>query len=165
VEIGLTGSINESGLTFEWTPSQFLSCNGCPTTWAFPDSSTLLSVVITSADSCTYELETYITVLFDSSSFDQIYIPNVFSPNGDGINDYWRIYSRLDNTFVNSITLFDRWGEFIFHKEKYVVNSFDGWDGTFRNKMMQPGVFAYVGEITLGDGTRQKVKGNVTLIK
>jgi len=110
-------------------------------------------------------LETYVTVLFDSSSFDQIYIPNVFSPNGDGINDYWRIYSRLDNTFVNSITLFDRWGELIFHKENYVVNSFDGWDGTLRSKTMQPGVFAYVGEITLGDGTSQQVKGNVTLIR
>jgi len=117
VEISLSGSVNESGLTFQWTPPQFISCPGCPTTWAFPDSSTLLLVMITSADSCVYELETYITVVLDSSSFDQIYIPNVFSPNGDGINDYWRIYSRLDNTFVNSITLFDRWGELIFHHE------------------------------------------------
>jgi len=165
VELIVSGNVNEPGLTFQWSPSTNLSCPTCPTTWAFPDTSTTYSVVITSADSCVYELYTFINVTFDSSTFDQIYIPNVFSPNGDGINDYWRVYSRLDNTFVNSITLFDRWGELLFHKENYVVNTFEGWDGMFRGKLMQPGVFTYMAEITLGDGTRRRVKGDLTLIR
>ncbi len=165
VEISLTGSITASGLTFQWSPSQFLSCPTCPATWAFPDSSTTLTVIIHSEDSCLYELETFINVTLDSSTFDQIYIPNVFSPNGDGINDYWRVYSRLDNTYVNTLTIFDRWGELLFHKENYEINTFEGWDGTFRGKSMQPGVFTYVGEVTLGNGTKQRVKGNVTLIR
>jgi gliding motility-associated-like protein len=165
VEVNVTGNVNEPGLHYQWSPSTNLSCPTCPTTWAYPDTSTTYSVVITSADSCVYELYTFINVTFDSSTFDQIYIPNVFSPNGDGINDYWRIYSRLDNTFVNTITIFDRWGSLIFQKENYSINTFDGWDGTFRGKPMQPGVFAYVGTVTLGDGTRQLVKGNLTLVR
>jgi len=165
VELSVTGSINENGLTFQWTPPQFLSCPTCPITWAFPESSTTYAVIITSADSCVYELSTFINVQFDSSTFDQIYIPNVFSPNSDGINDYWRIYSRLDNTYVNSLTLFDRWGTLLFHKEDYMVNTFEGWDGKFKGQPVQSGVFAYVGEVTLGDGTKRLVKGDVTLVR
>ncbi|HEX5111685.1 MAG TPA: gliding motility-associated C-terminal domain-containing protein, partial [Saprospiraceae bacterium] len=165
VDIDITGSINEPGLTYQWSPPLFLSCATCPTPWAFPDSSTLYSVLITDADSCTYALETWVIVTFDSSNFDQLYIPNVFSPNGDGVNDYWRPYSRLINAHINSLTLFDRWGEMLFHKEDYDINSFEGWDGTFRGNKMQPAVFVYVADITLGDGTHLQRKGNVTLIR
>jgi len=165
VEIMISGDVNESGLTFQWTPTQFLSCSTCPTTWAFPDSNTFYTVVINSADSCVYELSSFVTVLYDTTTFDQLYIPNVFSPNGDGINDYWRPYSRLENAHVNFITLFDRWGEMLFHKENYDINSFEGWDGMFRGRKMQPGVFAYVADFTLGDGTKLQRKGNVTLVR
>jgi gliding motility-associated-like protein len=165
VEIMISGDVNEAGLTFQWTPPQFLACAICPITWAFPDSNTLYTLVINSADSCVYELSTLVSVRHDTVAFDQLYIPNVFSPNGDGINDYWRPYSRLENAHVNSITLFDRWGEMLFHRENYEINSFEGWDGMFRGQKMQPGVFAYVADITLGDGTAVHRKGNVTLVR
>lgn len=165
VELIITGSVNESGLTYQWSPPLFMTCPTCPVTWVFPDTSTVYSVLITDENGCLYELETLITVTFDSSTFDQLYIPNVFSPNGDGINDFWRPYTKLENAHINSITLFDRWGEMLFHKENFDINSFEGWDGTFRGQKMQPAVFAYMADITLGDGTKLQRKGNVTLVR
>ncbi|MEP6792960.1 MAG: PKD domain-containing protein [Saprospiraceae bacterium] len=165
VEVMVTGDVNENGLHFQWFTSSFLSCDTCSATWAFPDTSTIYSVLISDADSCVYDLSTYISVTFDSSTFDRIYVPNVFSPNGDGINDRWTIYSRLDNTYVHSLYLFDRWGQMLFYKGEFLLNTFDGWDGVSRGQKLSAGVYAYVAELTLGDGTKRRVKGDVTLLR
>ncbi|MFZ1678273.1 MAG: gliding motility-associated C-terminal domain-containing protein, partial [Saprospiraceae bacterium] len=165
VEVIVTGDVNVSGLHYQWFPGSFLSCDTCSTTWAFPDTSTFYSVLITDADSCAYDLSTYISVTFDSSTFDRIYVPNVFSPNGDGINDRWTIFSRLDNTYVHSLFLFDRWGQMLFYKGEFLLNTFYGWDGISRGQKLSAGVYAYVAELTLGDGTKRRVKGDVTLIR
>lgn len=165
IEVTVTGDVNVNGLHFQWFPSLFLSCDTCPVTWAFPDTSILYTVLISDADSCAYELSTYINVTFDSSTFDQIYVPNVFSPNGDGINDHWTIYSRLDNTYVHSLYLFDRWGKMLFYKSEFLLKTFDGWDGISRGQKLSAGVYVYVAELTLGDGTKRRVKGDVTLVR
>jgi len=165
VEVIVTGDVNENGLHFQWIPNTFLSCDTCSATWAFPDSSTLLIVHITDADSCVYDLETYISVTLDSNNFDRIFVPNVFSPNDDGFNDRWTIFSRLDNTWVNSLVLFDRWGKMLFAKDEFLLKDFEGWDGISYGKDLNPGVYAYVADLTLGDGTKTRVKGDVTLIR
>jgi len=100
-----------------------------------------------------------------AASFDQIYVPNIFSPNGDGINDRWTIYSRLDNTYVHSLTLFDRWGKMLFYKEEFLLSDFEGWDGISYGKRLNPNVFVYVAVLTLGDGTKRRVKGDVTMVR
>jgi gliding motility-associated-like protein len=112
-----------------------------------------------------YQLETTILVLSDTFLFDQIYVPNVFSPNGDGVNDRWTIFSRLDNTYVHELALFDRWGTMVFQKNEFVLNTFDGWDGTIKGKRVNPNVFVYRAVLTLGDGTKRTVKGDVTLLR
>ena len=123
-------------------------------------------IQITDADSCVYYLETFIEVIPDIPTVtDNIYAPNVFSPNGDGINDFWTISSRLDNTFVKDLTIFDRWGNMVFSKSEFVLNTFDGWDGTFNGKSMNPKVFVYFASLTLGDGKEVVVKGDVMLVR
>ncbi|MGB3080302.1 MAG: gliding motility-associated C-terminal domain-containing protein, partial [Saprospiraceae bacterium] len=137
----------------------------CSTTWAFPDTSTLYNVHITDADSCTYDLSTYISVTFDSSTFDRIYVPNVFSPNGDGINDKWYISSYSELTYVNSLIIFDRWGQMLFSKDNFLLNSFEGWDGMRKGQALSSSVYTYVAVLSLADGTKRRVKGDVTLIR
>jgi len=163
--IVIMGDTSLPGLDFQWSPTGFISCDTCAQTWAFPDSTSILTVQITDTDSCVYTFETSIVVTYDSSTFDQIYVPNIFSPNGDGINDRWTIYSRLNTTYVHSLTLFDRWGKMLFYKEEFLLNSFEGWDGVSRGKNLSPNVFVYVAELTLGDGTKRRVKGDVTLVR
>lgn len=165
VEVMVTGDVNVSGLHYQWFPSSFLSCDTCSTTWAFPDTSSYLSVLITDEDSCAYDLTTFINVTFDSSTFDRIYVPNVFSPNGDGINDRWYISSYSELTNVNSLIIFDRWGQMLFSKDNFLLNSFEGWDGMRKGHALGSGVYTYVAVLSLADGTMRRVKGDVTLIR
>ena len=166
VLISINGDIDVPGLIFNWTPSGILGCPTCPSSWAYPLQDTLVTIQITDNDSCVYALETFIDIIPDTPSVtDNIYVPNVFSPNGDGINDHWTIYSRLDNTYVDELILFDRWGNMVFYKAAFVLNSFDGWDGTFRGKPMNPNVYVYTAKLTLGDGTERTVRGDVMLVR
>ena len=166
VLITISGDVGEPGLQFDWIPSGILSCATCPASWAYPLQDTLVSIQITDADSCVYYLETFIEVIPDVPMLtDNIYVPNVFSPNGDGINDFWMISSRLNNTFVHELTIYDRWGNMLFYKSAFVLNTFVGWDGTFKGKPMNPNVFVYFALLTLGDGKEVVVKGDVMLVR
>ncbi|KAA3638958.1 MAG: hypothetical protein DWQ02_04390 [Bacteroidetes bacterium] len=68
------------------------------------------------------------------------YVPNVFSPNNDGVNDYFQVFSKPDvNILEFELRVFDRWGEQLF-----VTNDVDGkWDGVFKNVRLQPAVFVW----------------------
>ncbi len=90
-------------------------------------------------------------------------IPNVFSPNGDGVNDYFfprQFLARGLTTF--SMNIYNRWGQLIF-----TTTSLDGrgWDGKFNNESQPEGVFIYVIDATFKDGQKEHHQGNVTLIR
>jgi gliding motility-associated-like protein len=166
VLITITGDIDQPGLSYIWTPAGILDCPTCPSSLAYPIQDTLITIQITDADSCVYNIETFIEVIpFISTVTDHIYVPNVFSPNGDGINDFWMISSRLDNTFVKELTIYDRWGNMLLYKSAFVLNTFEGWDGTFNGKSMNPNVFVYFASLTLGDGKEVMVRGDVMLVR
>jgi gliding motility-associated-like protein len=87
------------------------------------------------------------------------FIPNVFSPNGDGLNDDINIHGFCIATF--NLKIFNRWGEKIFETTDKAL----GWDGTFRGKAMDTGVFIYaVDGITIEKKPFTK-KGNITLLR
>ena len=89
-----------------------------------------------------------------------LWIPNIFSPNNDLLNDV--LYVRGAATTSNFIFLiFNRWGEKVFESS----NPNTGWDGTFNGKEMNDGVFAYMVNATLMDGSEVSIKGTVTLVK
>ncbi|HSF89387.1 MAG TPA: gliding motility-associated C-terminal domain-containing protein, partial [Saprospiraceae bacterium] len=165
VLITIEGDVTEPGLSFQWTPADSLACPACPATLAFPDQTTTYLIQITDADSCIYHLQTTILVTIDSNTLDQVYAPNVFSPNNDGINDFWTISSKLENTYVKDLMIFDRWGNMVYAKTEVALNSFDGWDGTKDGKPMNPGVFVYVARLILGDGQEAVLQGDVTLVR
>jgi gliding motility-associated-like protein len=88
-----------------------------------------------------------------------IFVPNIFSPNGDNNNDV--LYVRGRGIDYVTFYVYDRWGEKVFESTRME----DGWDGTFRGKPMNPAVFVYYVEATFLDGTSTTLKGDVTLIR
>ena len=88
-----------------------------------------------------------------------LFIPTAFSPNGDGINDVFKVMGKGIKS-VN-LDIYDRWGEKVFGTE----NKDEGWDGTYRNQKCFPAVFAYRAYVKYVDGTEKVEKGNVTLIR
>jgi gliding motility-associated-like protein len=97
-----------------------------------------------------------------------VYIPNGFSPNGDGYNDIFTVYGSTDVEKVKTFMVFDRWGELVHLGQDFEPGSTDpvnGWDGKFRGKPMNPTVLVYYAEIILVNGETVIRKGDVTLVK
>jgi gliding motility-associated-like protein len=94
------------------------------------------------------------------------FIPNVFSPDGNGINDSFKFFSSLSVAEVFSFSVFDRWGNLVFHEEDVIFDeNYIGWDGTFYGNKAEIGVYTYFLDVLFIDGIRKKLIGSVTLLK
>jgi gliding motility-associated-like protein len=88
-----------------------------------------------------------------------IYLPNIFSPNGDNINDV--LYVRGQGITSMSLIIYDRWGEKVFES----TTPENGWDGRFRGQFLESAVFAYSLKAEFSDGNKVKKKGTITLVR
>ncbi|MGB4848556.1 MAG: gliding motility-associated C-terminal domain-containing protein, partial [Saprospiraceae bacterium] len=97
----------------------------------------------------------------------KIYIPNSFSPNLDGINDFFQLSTSDEfNILVTKYMIFDRWGNMVYKAEDFPIGSAEfWWDGTYKKMTMSPGVFAYYIEVKYEDEGSEIFKGDVTLVK
>jgi large repetitive protein len=91
--------------------------------------------------------------------FNNIFIPNIFSPNNDGLNDV--LYVRGEGIAQLSFIVYHRWGEKVFETN----DPHHGWDGTFKGKPAETGVYVYLVEARLENGMTVKRSGNVTLVR
>lgn len=92
---------------------------------------------------------------------DDILIPNIFSPNQDGINDDWSITIN-NNIEVISCDIFDRWGNLIY---KSAPTESPIWDGRFNGKLLEQGVFVYKIIYQKSTGEREVLAGDLTLVR
>lgn len=88
-----------------------------------------------------------------------IYLPNIFSPNGDNINDV--LYVRGQGIVSMMLIIYDRWGEKVFES----TTPENGWDGRFRGQLLEAAVFAYSLKAEFADGSKVKKKGTITLAR
>ena len=97
-----------------------------------------------------------------------IYIPNSFSPNGDGFNDIFSLYSNASNGIENIISfqVFNRWGAVIFEQNNFLPdNGATGWNGDFKGRPLNSGVYVYKITMAFEDGSTLLVSGDVTLLR
>ncbi len=145
-----------------WTPTPDSSCANCLRQEWMPDVSQVYQVVISDDGGCT--ASALVRVIVDKAG--DLYVPNVFSPNGDGLNDFWTLYAGVSVKTLNSLQIFDRWGELLYFLEAPVaVNEWPGWDGNARGEPMNPGVFVYYLEVELVNGEKVVRKGDVTVVR
>jgi gliding motility-associated-like protein len=97
------------------------------------------------------------SLVFLELTYYHIFIPNIFSPNGDGINDQFIITSKDDLIEKINIHIFDRWGNQLFSGAK--------WDGTSHDADVGTGAYVYVAELIMDDGIERQFSGSVTLIR
>jgi len=147
--------------TFIWTPSDSLTCTDCPNPTANPLNSTYYELTIISENGCIATDGILIAV----EKPREVFIPNIFTPNGDGTNDIFQIFAN-DNMVnqVNKFQVFTRWGELVFSDENFQPNSPEhGWNGFFNGKKINPSVLVYYAEIEFIDGFIKVFQGDVTL--
>ena len=162
---GKSTSIDASGehiRKFEWKPAESLTCSDCPSPYATPTKTTTYTITGYTEYGCADSANVTITVLCDES---QLYIPNTFTPNGDGMNDVF--YPRGDGLDkITTFRVYNRWGEIVFERSSFNLNDKQsGWDGTFRGQPLSPDVYVYLVEAKCDNGDLLKIKGDVTLIR
>jgi len=148
--------------SIQWSPPGLLSCDTCLITSisASQDQSLLLTVI--HQNGCVATAELIINVVPQA----EIYIPNVFSPNGDGVNDYFTVYANERVDRIVELNVFDRWGGHIFQGRQLFPNDeSSGWDGRFNGKELSPSVYTYSIEVLMVDGSRESYSGSVSLVK
>ncbi len=151
-------SHGQNGMSFEWSPAIGLSCTDCENPIATPFSTTTYTLSVTTADGC--QNSTKVTIYVAESN--NVYVPNIFSPNSDGVNDYLLVYGGQEIQQINSMMVFNRNGETIFSKKDIQPNDEqEGWDGTFKGKKVQSGVYIYFTEVEFIDGRIEMFKGDV----
>ena len=144
-----------------WTPGEILSCTYCinPVLYGLQDNVIVATVY---SGGCVAEDRISLRVDVDV----EIFIPNVFTPDGDGMNDHVTVFTDPRVKRVVHLEIFDRWGNNVFIGTDFPPNDpLLGWDGTFRNKPMNPAVFAYVAQVELINGSYAFRKGDITLIR
>lgn len=148
--------------SIQWSPGGVLTCDTCLITSITGTSSYSFLLTVVHERGCVATAELDVNVVPET----EIYIPNVFSPNGDGLNDYFTVYTNQRVSLINALRVFDRWGNLVFEQQQFYPNDESkGWDGTFRGKQLVPGVFTYYAEILLVDGHTEVFKGDVTLVR
>ena len=146
-----------------WSPGEMLSCNTCPNPVLTAFTTATISATIYAGIGCEDSDQLRLSV----DRRVDIHVPNVFSPNGDNVNDYVTVYAGENVvTRIVEFEIFDRWGEKVFQLRDFQPNIEEiGWDGTFRGKMMQPAVFVHRGTAELIDGSIVKFSGDITLLR
>jgi len=107
-------------------------------------------ITLTSAGGCD-------SLVFLQLDHFNVFFPNVFTPNSDGINDFFKIYSAPGLIENVELTIFDRWGA--------VVSRGDRWDGKIKEEPAGAGVYIYVANVRVSNGAEQQFSGAVTLIR
>ena len=163
VTINLITNLNAAGIsTIDWIDIGGQNCPGCPRLqFEATQSGTIIATVIDTSD-CSATDSMRLTVLVPRF----IFIPTVFSPNGDDNNDYFFISGRHNLLKVGYMRIFDRWGNQLFEKTDLTPGSeADGWDGKFNDEYVLPGVYVYSAKLVYEDGFEEEIRGDITVLK
>lgn len=118
---------------------------------------------VTATNHCR-EAKAGINVYFEDCQ--QVYFPNAFSPNDDGINDVFYPQDGGDVVEVVEMLIFNRWGNLVFENRNFRTNHPSaGWDGRFRGKRLNPDVFTWLAKVRFKNGVEEWQSGDVMLIR
>jgi len=145
-----------------WTPAETLSCDSCSNPLASMPITTTYTVSVTSDRGCKSSDTVTIYLHCDES---QVFIPNSFTPNGDGQNDVF--YPRGSGiSTIKSFRIYNRWGELLFERDNININDAqNAWDGSYKGGSPRADVYVYVIDAVCTTGAPINLKGDVTIIR
>jgi len=145
-----------------WSPTDNLSCSDCLVTTVTAISDQEYEVTITDIRGCF--ASTVFRLLVRQPKIN-IFIPNIFTPNGDGVNDGFTLFTD-SSLNIDRLLIFDRWGNQVFETRNIMPNDPAlGWDGRYKGELVNPGVYVYSFQLTFPDGTQEIIHGDVTVNK
>jgi len=146
------------GYQYSWSPAEHIEFPMHQTTKAKVPESTLYTVSITDGI-CTKTKTVWVEAKPFVCGEPFVYIPNAFSPNGDGENDVLLVYGDMIYNIL--LRIYNRWGELVFE----TTERSGAWDGTYNGTPLEPDVYDYYLQVDCIDGTQNIMKGNITLMR
>lgn len=150
---------------YNWYPTEdsTLNCYACPVPVVEGlQSNQTYTLMVTDANGC----QGMDDIMIQVNKVRRVYVATGFTPNGDNTNDYLYPQGGFGTLRVLQFEVFDRWGESVFYTEDIPLNDPSlGWDGTFKGRPLNPGVFAWQLVVEFSDGERIYYSGNTTLIR
>lgn len=156
----VTGS-NTNLTSILWSPGAGLSSTSILTptiTPVNPDGSTTYQVTVTNTNGCTATDNLIVNVVPNIGCEN---LRNAFTPNGDGINDYWLVYDSYSCLNNVTVSVFNRYGSKVFESTDYRNN----WDGKYKGKELPDGTYYGIVEYTFRTGKKKTVKTDLTLLR
>ncbi|MBK8483105.1 MAG: gliding motility-associated C-terminal domain-containing protein [Saprospiraceae bacterium] len=165
VEKGATVDLKlQSNATLQqifWQPTSLTSCQNCQQISLVANQDIWIYTLAIDERNCSSLDSLFIKI--KKSSY--VYAPNAISANGDQINDFFYLIAD-ETSIIEILEVYNRWGELLFSAEHIQPNIPElGWNGSFKNKKMNPGVYIYYAKLKLSDGRIEILKGDFTLIR
>lgn len=149
--------------SYKWAQANELSCTDCSNPTATMTQTKTFTLIVTGPMSCKSEAEFTVRV-FDCNE-DNIFIPNTFTPNGDGLNDtFYPIGHGVK--LVKDFYVYNRWGEIVYEAHDFALNDpKTGWDGSYKGEKIMGDVFIYYVNAICEKGNYLKLKGDISVVK
>lgn len=159
-EVRLSAATNATSFDIAWDPPTGLSCTDCLVPLAHPPATTAYTATLTDSLGCTATART--TIYVDAAA--AAYLPNAFSPNGDGRNDLLTVYAGTGVAEVLLMQDYNRWGGLVYEAQNFAPGS-GGWDGTHKGAAAPWGVYLCRLRLLLLDGREVEIGGEVLLVR
>lgn len=167
IQLGVDVANFVESVSYDWNMlygNENLDCTDCAEPWFFGYENNRLEVVVTDANGCVGTDEIEIQVVKNR----EVYVPSGFTPNNDGINDVLMVHGKT-GTRVTDFRVYDRWGELVFKADmSYNINSENSlrtWNGEYKGKPMNPGVYIWTLQVRYIDGRKERFEGNTMLLR
>lgn len=148
----LSPQVSASAISYSWFPITGLDNPRIKNPQANPEFTTEYTLTVTGSGGCSAEATIKVTVLKD------IFIPNVFSPNGDGKNDQW-VIRNISDYVGTKVQIFNRYGQKVFQNDNFTTP----WDGILSGKPLPVGNYYYI--LDLANKSKTRYKGSVTILR
>ncbi|MEM9835788.1 MAG: gliding motility-associated C-terminal domain-containing protein [Bacteroidota bacterium] len=146
-----------------WSPDDSISCLNCLRARVNPTAT--MNYFLTTIDSISGCTKTD-TLQIRVARNRRVFIPNAFSPDGDGNNDMFTLFTDNSVSRIRFLRIYQRWGNLVYERENFLGNdTTKGWDGTFLGEPLNAQVLVYVAEVEFLDGSILEYKGDLTLVR
>lgn len=161
--IELATAINFKDARYKWTATDGqIRCDTCVPTIVKPSETTTYKLIVKDLSGC--EVSDVLTVFVDKNR--RVFIPTTFSPNDDGINERFTVFSDQAVRKIQTMKVFNRWGSLLFEQNDFLPNDENqGWDGKMRGVALPPEVYVFFMKIEFVDGKVEVYHGDVTIMK
>lgn len=160
--ITIPATYTSNVITYNWVPAENLTCYDCPQPETNTKFNKKYSVAVIDSNGCRNIGQVDVIVVCPNTN---VFLPNTFSPNGDGSNDIFYVRGKgLER--VKSLRVFNRWGEVVYEQINFPVNDpMYGWDGKYKGNKPHPDVYVYQVEVFCENSEVVRFEGNVALIQ